>query len=118
MLLKTWDFLNFFAGVSVPVVLLVLKDCLLKNNGLSKPGIFKTPGDQSRIKQFKQSLNMRHNLSVTDEDAYSVAHLIKVFTSSINPISEPFLSRFGTWNFQIKFSKNFHWPHLLVAKMP
>jgi len=62
-------------GVKVPLLLVTLKQAIVKGNGLSKEGIFRHSGDESTISSIAKSLN--ESLTVDSEDVHSMAAYIK-----------------------------------------
>lgn len=66
------------------MLLVTLKDALVKFNGLSKPGIFRLPGDKVKAKRLRQRLNMKHKLNTSSDDIHSIALVLKVIHASIS----------------------------------
>jgi len=75
-------------GREVPLILELLKDELIKCNGLKKEGIFRINGDIGVCQQLKQAMNKKKFAKTSD--AYNLATLIKLwFREMPQPLFSP-----------------------------
>jgi len=79
-------------GVTVPLVLVQMKDYLFRNKALKQEGIFRLAGDQGEMKRLKQAINKskdfdsvvgslysERNDTQAEDDINTIANLIKVW---------------------------------------
>lgn len=74
-------------GVSLP---LVVRDCIdhLEENGMQVEGLYKVPGNKSKIQHLKKSYNQRESVKMSDYEPSTAAGLLLAF---LKELPEPVL---------------------------
>jgi len=65
-------------GFRVPTVLVNMKNCILKNNGVSVEGIFRLAGEQTEIRRIKDLINKKQ-FDFHTRDVNTIASLLKIW---------------------------------------